>query len=423
MKLDLAVARRWRKAEHPNAAWADRYGDAFDFAMAFLRRSIRHQRWRKGIAAFAGITVASLVLFTTGIAVYLTVVMTGGLSYINPADEWSNFAVDPQGGLKREIGTNTPLSIPRGRVIKTAELETAIKRGTLEGIPFLVIDALRRTTPPPEPAIPGAKYIEYAGDHGSFDDDTQQKLKNELDELTNGNLDMPLVFFCQGARCWESYNACLRAINLGYRKVYWYRGGVESWKAAHRPYDIDFSRIPVDWPEVIPTIRAIKQAWRPDPDYYYKRGLYYQENRKYDLAVEDFTDAIERNSSHVDAYYQRALASIRLGNYGVALGDLSKVMELVPDRKAEIQAIIIDPKFAVGYHARGVWYVNKRDYDRAIQEFTQAIQLDPRYALAYANRGYVHSVKSDYDLAIQDFDSAIALDPKNDWFYLRRGSA
>src|SRR5262249_13403562 len=29
MKLDLAVARKWRKAERPNVAWAERYGDAF----------------------------------------------------------------------------------------------------------------------------------------------------------------------------------------------------------------------------------------------------------------------------------------------------------------------------------------------------------------------------------------------------------
>jgi rhodanese-related sulfurtransferase len=28
-----------------------------------------------------------------------------------------------------------------------------------------------------------------------------------------------------------SYNAALRAINLGYRNVLWYRGGVEAWKA------------------------------------------------------------------------------------------------------------------------------------------------------------------------------------------------
>ncbi len=43
MKLDLAVARRWRRTERPNAAWAARYGDAFGFAMQFLRKSERHR--------------------------------------------------------------------------------------------------------------------------------------------------------------------------------------------------------------------------------------------------------------------------------------------------------------------------------------------------------------------------------------------
>jgi hypothetical protein len=52
MKLDLAVARRWRNAERPNAAWAERYGDAFDFAMAFLRKSEQIRRARLGQRIF-----------------------------------------------------------------------------------------------------------------------------------------------------------------------------------------------------------------------------------------------------------------------------------------------------------------------------------------------------------------------------------
>ena len=32
-----------------------------------------------------------------------------------------------------------------------------------------------------------------------------------------------------------SYNASLRAINLGYTNVLWYRGGIEAWKQAGLP--------------------------------------------------------------------------------------------------------------------------------------------------------------------------------------------
>jgi hypothetical protein len=41
---------------------------------------------------------------------------------------------------------------------------------------------------------------------------------------TNNNPQQPLVFFCACVECWESYNAALRALRLGYREVYWYRG-------------------------------------------------------------------------------------------------------------------------------------------------------------------------------------------------------
>jgi hypothetical protein len=32
-----------------------------------------------------------------------------------------------------------------------------------------------------------------------------------------------------------SYNAALRAINLGYKNVLWYRGGIEAWQRAGLP--------------------------------------------------------------------------------------------------------------------------------------------------------------------------------------------
>jgi rhodanese-related sulfurtransferase len=47
--------------------------------------------------------------------------------------------------------------------------------------------------------------------------------------------DAPVVFFCTGWDCWLSRNAALRAVELGYRSVYWYRGGFASWRAAGLP--------------------------------------------------------------------------------------------------------------------------------------------------------------------------------------------
>jgi PQQ-dependent catabolism-associated CXXCW motif protein len=428
MKLDLAVARRWHRAERPNAAWAERYGDAFDFAMAFLRKSERHRLWRRGIAAVAAVLVVAVVLSTATAAMYAMTMMVAGLSYINPADEWSNFGVNPQSELKREVGTNTPLSIPGGRVIGTRELESALNRGTLEGVPFLTVDAWRRSDSE-QVYIPGSKYIGYAGDYGTFDDGIQRRLKEELAKLTKDNLDMPLVFFCIGAKCWESYNAALRAIKLGYRKVYWYRGGIGAWQAAHRPYPnpTEISRIPVTWSGMIVTVQTITQMALPDPDYHYKRGLDYGTKGQHDYAVADFSEAIQRNPAHVDAYYHRALAHAKNRDYAASLDDLLKVIELAPMRTAEIQARIHDPeyaaKYAQGYTALGNRYYSNNDYDRAIEQYDRSIELDPDYAMAYANRGFVYGSKGDYDNAIKDFDQAIMLAPKLAVAHANRGDA
>src|SRR5262249_54829195 len=153
----------------PNAAWAERYGDAFDFAMAFLRKSEQHRRWHRGIAAVAAVLVVAAVLSTAAAAMITMTMMVGGQSYINPAAVGPDFGINPQSELKRDVGTNTPLAIPGGRLIRTAELESALKRGTLEGAQFLLIDAWRRPDSK-QVYIPGSKYIGYAGDSGTFDD-------------------------------------------------------------------------------------------------------------------------------------------------------------------------------------------------------------------------------------------------------------
>ena len=41
----------------------------------------------------------------------------------------------------------------------------------------------------------------------------------------------PLVFACNGGECWKSYKASLWAHKLGYKNVYWFRGGFPEWKA------------------------------------------------------------------------------------------------------------------------------------------------------------------------------------------------
>ena len=56
------------------------------------------------------------------------------------------------------------------------------------------------------------------------------------------NLEQPVVFYCASSECWLSVNAAMRARQLGYTQVIWYRGGMAAWKQASLP---TVHRVPV----------------------------------------------------------------------------------------------------------------------------------------------------------------------------------
>ena len=44
------------------------------------------------------------------------------------------------------------------------------------------------------------------------------------------NNDTPTVFYCNGPKCRRSDRAVASALECGYKKLYWFRGGFEEWK-------------------------------------------------------------------------------------------------------------------------------------------------------------------------------------------------
>jgi PQQ-dependent catabolism-associated CXXCW motif protein len=136
--------------------------------------------------------------------------------------EGVDFGVPPRNTVEENVGTLTPLTIPGARTISTGELFNAL-RGDRR---FLLVDVLEA----PHAGLPGAR--RYPGVGLPF---PTTDLAQLLEKDTGGNRAYPLVFYCQGPQCWESYNAALRARDAGYTNVYWYRGGLEAWAMADLP--------------------------------------------------------------------------------------------------------------------------------------------------------------------------------------------
>ena len=139
------------------------------------------------------------------------------------------------------------------------------------------------------------------------------------------------------------------------------------------------------------------------------RGNVLFDKKKYDVAISDYTKAIELNPMFADAYYNRGNAYVNIKKYTKAIKDYTK-------------AIALNPKGADFYLERGNVYAMKKDYDQSIADYARAIDLNPNCANYYVVRGSVYAMKKDYDQSIADYARAIDLNPNCANYYVERGS-
>ncbi len=133
----------------------------------------------------------------------------------------------------------------------------------------------------------------------------------------------------------------------------------------------------------------------------YSRGDEFANSGQYDLAIVEYTKAIELDPKVAEAYNNRGRAYIHKGQYDQAIADCNKALE-------------IDPGHTYAYFHRGYAYAMKGQYNLAIADFTKVIELDPKYANianTYYGRGVAYCAKGQFDLAISDLNNAKKLDP------------
>jgi tetratricopeptide (TPR) repeat protein len=120
-------------------------------------------------------------------------------------------------------------------------------------------------------------------------------------------------------------------------------------------------------------------------------------------SIQELSQAIESNPSHIDEYFERAQAYIEKKEYQIALDDYNQVTKL-----AHNNASILAFTFA----CRGSVYLSMRAYADAIAECTKAIELDSASMPGYFNRGSAYFMQKQYLQAIPDFSEAIRLVPE-----------
>ena len=102
-----------------------------------------------------------------------------------------------------------------------------------------------------------------------------------------------------------------------------------------------------------------------NPKILVNRGLVHDELGEYELAIADYTAALERDETLSEAYYNRANAYHNLKQYEASVADYSKAIEQQGD-------------FAYAYVNRAINLEAMGEDERAIADLTQAVEIFER---------------------------------------------
>ena len=158
------------------------------------------------------------------------------VGYRDHAEPDADYGVPPDDHLHGDLVGLTPTTVPGAKTILTAELQSLLA----ERNP-LVIDTMLYTW---GHSIPGAIGLAGSGRGGVLSGPMTERLGRKLQQMTRGDLSVPLVAMGWNSERFDGRNLAMRMAALGYKQVYWYRGGREAWEVASLP-EADLA--PQDW--------------------------------------------------------------------------------------------------------------------------------------------------------------------------------
>jgi len=131
-----------------------------------------------------------------------------------------------------------------------------------------------------------------------------------------------------------------------------------------------------------------------------------REEGQYEMAIQEYDEAIRLERHYGEAYYKRGLAHEALGKTKEASRDLESAIQ-------EYDETIRTNPYAYPYHHRALTYKAlgmtieaERDFESAIQKWDETIRLYPQASVYYYYRGVAHEALGKTLEAERDFAKA-----------------
>lgn len=169
-----------------------------------------------------------------------------------------------------------------------------------------------------------------------------------------------------------------------------------------------------------PDVETIKNKILSDPKLdsaysWYDRGRGQYELNNIKQAIDYYSKAIEKNTTYSGAYYERGFCYNRNQQYDLALADFSKAIEC--NKNWELGS-----NLSAAYLSRGHTYfsLESTDTDKmneskslSLQDWTKSIELNPQDANVFYNRGLAYEYFNKYEEAIADYKKSLEIDTTN----------
>jgi rhodanese-related sulfurtransferase len=148
----------------------------------------------------------------------------------------------------------TPADAPAPGVPFTGELSASGNGETPQAIPGVTTVSARQAAclinhlggqmlvlePMSAPVgIPGSLSVPWLAAGPPMEGNAQRTLDELLALYTrdSGGKDRPILVYCHHVNCRLSYNAALRLLHAGQRRIYWLRDGGRAWEQAQMPLE------------------------------------------------------------------------------------------------------------------------------------------------------------------------------------------
>ncbi len=168
-----------------------------------------------------------------------------------------------------------------------------------------------------------------------------------------------------------------------------------------------------------------------DYKFYYEKAKTEAQANDYTNAIIDYSIAIGIDSSHIESYYNRAIAKLRMSDFVGAANNFTHIIEF-SRKMASGKKLLRLPEgkyYANSYFYRAEAEFQMFNFKPAVKDYSKAIKngIDS-IGDAYNGRGRAKKrlddyYKRDYFEAISDFDKGIQLEPFNAFGYYHRGTA